>query len=771
MLDRADRVEHAAGAQPAEEAARLHASDAGHMHEDAAGPPPEPSGAMVMGRLLSTDERESLQTSLRECVTQQQEVREALAMMTTESSRGMCAEESSERQREQKALQEAYDALEIAIRSLRKQLSSELMLRQQQQRSYVENKKMNIAAKGGVRKKHSSPGGARGTKSRRSAEHRRQRHHDVNGNSGALPADCKFSYGETCWPGRRDNLEDRCTIAVPLVAPFSEPESVWYYFGVFDGHGGTSAADFASKHLHHDFLRCWRQEARGRNVGSAGHAADVRNEEEDPKECAAPDGTGMDAPVPADAANVLSDGIVAAAGGCAAATHNNGGQMERGPAHRCTARAEGGDDEASMRESWQRSDEEESVLIGSALKSAFERCDKNFLFNAERVNSPCGTTALVCLISKRTGTLVTANAGDCRAILSIDGNALDISEDHKPNLREERRRIEANGGSVKCLVGTWRVTRGGDINALAPHNRVWLSVSRGIGDLPLKRPSLLVSCEPDIFVNCPPGYTSLGSNDGRMGGDRAATAGNTVAGGATATSRDYPGMMDGIAPGRNTSNGGFTEKTAAAGDARRPDVQPSVDPGTCAPSRPNTTGACEADGSEETVPEMKLLIMACDGVYDVLSSQEAVEAALEGLILSGSVSEAASSVVRTAYNAGSEDNLSCVVVVLDDHLNSRDERSREKLSSIARKQLERAKKSAASRDRKKKMRLDESRERSRQDMLKRQKLQESRDISRALECNWRILRDEAQNHQALPAPGSPARDPDLPEDRDDMFAP
>jgi len=169
---------------------------------------------------------------------------------------------------------------------------------------------------------------------------------------------------------------------------------------------------------------------------------------------------------------------------------------------------------------------------------------------------------------------------------------------------------------------------------------------------------------------------------------------------------------------------------------------------------------------------MKLLIMACDGVYDVLSSQEAVEAALEGLILSGSVSEAASSVVRTAYNAGSEDNLSCVVVVLDAHLNSRDEKSRcEKLSSIARKQLERAKKSAASRDRKKKMRLDESRERSRQDMLKRQKLQESRDISRALECNWRILRDEAQNHQALPAPGSPARDPDIPEDRDDMFAP
>lgn len=66
-----------------------------------------------------------------------------------------------------------------------------------------------------------------------------------------------------------------------------------------------------------------------------------------------------------------------------------------------------------------------------------------------------GTTALV---SVQVGPkLYTANAGDCRAVLCRDGRALRLSRDHKPELPEERQRIEEAGGRVANVRGTWRV--------------------------------------------------------------------------------------------------------------------------------------------------------------------------------------------------------------------------------------------------------------------------------------------------------------------------
>lgn len=41
-----------------------------------------------------------------------------------------------------------------------------------------------------------------------------------------------------------------------------------------------------------------------------------------------------------------------------------------------------------------------------------------------------------------------ANAGDCRAVLSRQGKAVEMSRDHKPMSSKERRRIEASGGYV-----------------------------------------------------------------------------------------------------------------------------------------------------------------------------------------------------------------------------------------------------------------------------------------------------------------------------------
>jgi len=104
-----------------------------------------------------------------------------------------------------------------------------------------------------------------------------------------------------------------------------------------------------------------------------------------------------------------------------------------------------------------------------------------------------GCTAVVCCIRK--DTITVANAGDCRAVLCRAGRAIDMSEDHKPQLPTECARIRRAGGCImeqRCVAGAlYRVN--GD-----------LSLSRSIGDLRYKQNSRLspqdqiICCTPDI---------------------------------------------------------------------------------------------------------------------------------------------------------------------------------------------------------------------------------------------------------------------------------
>jgi len=56
------------------------------------------------------------------------------------------------------------------------------------------------------------------------------------------------------------------------------------------------------------------------------------------------------------------------------------------------------------------------------------------------------------------------------------------------------------------------------------------------------------------------------------------------------------------------------------------------------------------------------VVLACDGVWDVMTDQEVVDICVKNL---NNPKGAASSVVRTAFAKGSEDNLSCSVAMLD----------------------------------------------------------------------------------------------------------
>jgi len=81
--------------------------------------------------------------------------------------------------------------------------------------------------------------------------------------------------------------------------------------------------------------------------------------------------------------------------------------------------------------------------------------------------SYAGCTATVLLISRTE--MICANAGDSRTVLSKGGRAIDMSEDHKPELATELSRIQRSGGFVED----------GRVNGM-------LALSRALGDFEYK---------------------------------------------------------------------------------------------------------------------------------------------------------------------------------------------------------------------------------------------------------------------------------------------
>lgn len=109
--------------------------------------------------------------------------------------------------------------------------------------------------------------------------------------------------------------------------------------------------------------------------------------------------------------------------------------------------------------------------IAGAFHEAYLETDAQYLRQESGENREDGCTAVSAILYQNR--LIVANAGDSRAVLSRGGQAIAMSIDHKPNLLEERTRIEEAGGMV-VWAGTWRVCG-------------VLAVSRAFGDKPLKK--------------------------------------------------------------------------------------------------------------------------------------------------------------------------------------------------------------------------------------------------------------------------------------------
>ena len=88
--------------------------------------------------------------------------------------------------------------------------------------------------------------------------------------------------------------------------------------------------------------------------------------------------------------------------------------------------------------------------VTKALKNSFDQIDKEILKNDEYEYQ--GSTAVATVLheaSDGTRTLLSANVGDSRAVLSRKGRAVELTRDHKPNDDREKARILAMGEKIE----------------------------------------------------------------------------------------------------------------------------------------------------------------------------------------------------------------------------------------------------------------------------------------------------------------------------------
>ncbi|TKY73083.1 phosphatase 2C 27 [Spatholobus suberectus] len=98
--------------------------------------------------------------------------------------------------------------------------------------------------------------------------------------------------------------------------------------------------------------------------------------------------------------------------------------------------------------------------LEKVVKRSFLETDAAFLKTSSHEPSlSSGTTALTAIIFGRS--LLVANAGDCRAVLSRHGRAIEMSKDHRPSCINERTRVKSLGGFIDdgYLNGKLGVTR------------------------------------------------------------------------------------------------------------------------------------------------------------------------------------------------------------------------------------------------------------------------------------------------------------------------
>jgi len=234
-----------------------------------------------------------------------------------------------------------------------------------------------------------------------------------------------------------------------------------HFFGVYDGHGGTEASQHCAQRLHHHLS------AALTNVGTVWYES---NQFLCPTES---DANGA----------VWDDGELEEVSSSAETHQQQLGRSISSSSHVDVAEAEeasnAGSNAGSNDESCETAPSGINCLMEGALRDAFIRTDEEF--SKDGTAGLVGSTAVVALVG--THRVWIANCGDSRAVLSRNGRAIQVTDDHKPEREDEAERVEKAGGQVLYWNG----------------HRVMgvLAMSRAIGDHCL-RPYVIP--EPEITV-------------------------------------------------------------------------------------------------------------------------------------------------------------------------------------------------------------------------------------------------------------------------------
>ncbi|KAG6753699.1 hypothetical protein POTOM_041696 [Populus tomentosa] len=227
---------------------------------------------------------------------------------------------------------------------------------------------------------------------------------------------------------------------------------------------------------------------------------------------------------------------------------------------------------------------ETNIMVPS---ESYQQTDVDFLDSEKDTYRDDGSTASTAVLVG--DHLYVANVGDSRTVISKGGKAIPLSEDHKPNRSDERKRIESAGGVV-MWAGTWRV---GGV----------LAMSRAFGNRMLKQ---FVVAEPEIQQE---------------------------------KSRAFIVSTFDL--------GGFSQSPELNCNINRRFSIQSMISSTC------------LDQAEQKIDEeFELLVLASDGLWDVVPNEDAVSIART----EEEPEAAARKLTEAAFTRGSADNITCIVV-------------------------------------------------------------------------------------------------------------
>jgi protein phosphatase PTC2/3 len=249
-----------------------------------------------------------------------------------------------------------------------------------------------------------------------------------------------------------------------------------------------------------------------------------------------------------------------------------------------------------------KSTEEQDQVIVESIVSTFRAVDVDFLKHCwDNGIGNVGTTVTTVLCCN--GTIYCANAGDSRTVLCRNGQSINLSHDHKPTDTNEETRIRGCGGFVVAGV-----------SSLTPFFSFTTFLCK-------------VTCNATISFTHNFQFLCL-------------------------FFLFFQRVMGKLAVSRAIGDSQFKRlkgKLMTDFSISSPLVIPDPDV-TCTKIKPS---------------EDEFIILACDGLWDVLTSQEAVDLVKKDLLQGMSVDNICEHLVNHALQIGSRDNVTAMVVMLD----------------------------------------------------------------------------------------------------------